>query len=427
MKPKAKKNQRHQQRPKPRPRRRESKSTAIVAKPAPVTAVVNGRERTLRKDEIELLHDRFAKDCSPQEFNLFMLVCKKKKLDPFTGQVYAIKYGGNDPKMVIIIGVNGFRAMAARSHKKDFGGTTAASFTYQDTKLMTPAGRRIPESATVEAFRRSGARGSATVYWEEFAPTDLSAKRSDFWNRMPKQMLGKCAEVHALKKVFPDLSDIYSEEEMSQRLQDLTPGGRQISSDGVAPSGSIVDRREQDRANQKLIAEAKAKGMWCEKHSCITSSCPSAEHTQDELETQWVAEKRAKEAVRQQPIDVKPIQSSGAQGAPATQSASRTRQSGPSSPAGTTVVRGVLHRVIAGTNKEKKVEYRDVQIGSTWYKCWHRSMFKPFEEFRTGGFITEIWIDKRSSVQGIVRIGPVLFEADGKTKKDFAREPGADG
>jgi hypothetical protein len=164
--------------------------------------------------------------------------------------------------MVIITGIGGYRKMAARDHK-DYAGSSDATYTWFDPPKKTPAGRTIPESATVRVHRRGAEDTIATVYWEEFAPHDLTDKRADFWNRLPKNQLEKCAEAKGLRKAFPGLGDVFTEEEMSQRLSDLTPGGREIVDDrGFSPSGRPLTYEAQHGSHEaaQKVLEAKLAG-----------------------------------------------------------------------------------------------------------------------------------------------------------------------
>jgi phage recombination protein Bet len=289
-----------------KPRRRptpRSTTTAIVPA-APTETIVGRRELRFSREQIDLIKNTVAKGTTNEQLELFLYVCKKHRLDPLAKQIYCVLWpreGGKYHEMVIITGINGFRTTAARDHK-DFAGTSKAEFTYQETILKTPAGRRIPTSCTIKAFRKGSEPSEAEVFWEEFAPTDLKASRSDFWNRMPKHMLAKCAEAHALRKAYPDLSDVYVEEEVAQRIADFTPGGREIVlAGGVNPSGRVAESRHSDPIRDKAMAELRAKGLWCDRHNGPTSRCPSDEHTQAELEAMWQAEKAAKAQTIQMP------------------------------------------------------------------------------------------------------------------------------
>jgi phage recombination protein Bet len=297
-------------------------STAIVkAAPAPIT---HWKERRFTQEQIDLLKRTVARNTDNDQFTLFMQVCQKHGLDPFVKEVYCVLFhtdkhhkddkgiwvGGYD--MVIITGIGGYRKMAARDHK-DYAGSSDATFTWYEPKQFTPAKppREIPRSATVRIHRRGSEDTISTVYWDEFAPADLSHSRSDFWRRMPCNQLEKCAEAKGLRKAFPGMGDVFVEEEMQQKLQDLTPNGRQIvQEDGTAPSGAPVTR---DARNRQLKPPSAAfnnaaltqEGFWCAKHQCQFSKCPSDEHTQAELEAMDLLERAAKKKA-EPAIDVTP-------------------------------------------------------------------------------------------------------------------------
>lgn len=431
MKPKRKKMRRqshHRKQRRPRPRRRPRKQLPPAAPQTTALAVRHPvQERTLKPAEIELLKKTVAKNCTDEEFALFMLVCKKKKLDPFTKQVYAIKWPRrNEPdEMVIIVGIGGYRSMAARSHKRDFGGTSEPTWTFNDSKLgpnhdgKTPAGRKIPDTASVKAFRKGGIHvGAATVFWEEFAPPDLKEKRADFWNRMPKHMLAKCAESHALRKCFPDLSDIYSEEEMSQRLADLTPGGRQISHDGVAPSGKNLrsDRQLNPSVNQltpQEILEAKKRGDWCEQHHGLRIHCPTDEHTQAENDA-WFEKDQQDRKSKTIDVDAK-----------VSGEKSKPKPKPHTVPEGADMQRGTVHRVIYQTKKDNGQRYISVKVNGTWYNCWSKTIQEFFpSEAEMVSKIIEFYLDKAHNIVGLHRLGNLYFQADGRTP--IKREPGED-
>ena len=403
----------------PKPRKRHGqREVKLVAKPKsrkpaqPMMIYQNNRPVQLNNRQVELIKSLYAKNSTPDEFELFMQICKSSRLDPFKKEIYFVKFDTKrGPQMVIITGIDGYRGTAARDHK-DFGGADAATFTWFDPPQFTPAGKRIPESATVAVKDTKGGVTTATVWWEELAPVNLGDPRADFWNRMPKNQLEKCAEAKGIRKRFPGMGNIFIREEMDHKLMDYTEEGRQISIDGVAPSGAVVDEREMAKATQQRILDEKLP------HGHLPGS-ERAKQAEAILER---TERNEQEFLTAQNI----TPTSDARGASATQSAGTTGEVGTTSLAGTTVIRGVMHRCIGGMTTEKKVPYRDVRIGQAYYKCWHRTMFSYLDQFRNGGFIVEVWVDKRNTIQGLVRVGPLLFEADGKTPRNTSREPGSD-
>src|SRR6266404_2913732 len=128
-----------------RKKRTAANTTTAIVKPQvlPPPMVYRGkRERRLTEDEIALLQRTVAKGTSPDEFALFLWVCKKHKVDPVIGQIHCARFwlkkhhqekrptqdgkgeidvwvGGY--QMVIMMGINGYRSIASRSHK-DYGG-----------------------------------------------------------------------------------------------------------------------------------------------------------------------------------------------------------------------------------------------------------------------------------------------------------------
>jgi len=392
-------------------KKKPSKSRAITRKPHPqqqaMAVYKNHRPVQLTEHQIDLIKRLCARDATPDEFELFLTICKRSRLDPFKKEIYCIIFSKDDPKkrqMVLITGIDGFRSMAARDHK-DFGGTSAASYTWFDPPMKTPrAGKLIPETATVTAYRKGGTTATATAYWEEFAPADMTTDRADFWRRMPKLMLEKCAEARALRKCFPGLGNIFTHEEMDQSMQDLSPEGRQIHEDGVAPSGAIVDQYAMAKAAQQHVLDEKLP------HGHAPGS-PQAK--QAEAALRRVEEEDARLAA------AKPVEAKREPEKP---------KAAPKSPmAGCTLVSGNLVRVVQ-SKAANGAAVMDLQIGNTHYKCFHRSLFTRLQEFGVmGGFVIQAFIDQRGTVAGLKKLGPIFYQPDGKTEVEVGREPGSDG
>ncbi len=217
MKKKSKTPKRKQRKtPKRKKRKAPKKSTALVpVAPAPIAR----REHGLRPEQVSLLKRTVAKDTTNDEFALFMLVARKHRLDPFTRQLHCVKRKG---KMAIQIGIDGYRAMAARSHK-DFGSIGEADYEYGTDK-------KIPILARIKLWKKGVEQPTvATAFWQEFSPADINSPEAFMWRKMPRHMLAKCAEALALRKAYPDLADIYTDEEMMQANDDLSPEGREVT------------------------------------------------------------------------------------------------------------------------------------------------------------------------------------------------------
>ena len=250
-------------RPKKKPvaRKRKSVSEPLLAR----VVDERGRQKELSRDEIELLKRTVAKGTTDDEFKLFLWVCRKHKLDPLTRQVHCVRrflqrhHQENDAQgkpqwiggyqMTIQMGIDGYRALAGRDHP-DFGGCDEPVFEYEGTE------KRTPVKATIRLWKKGLEHPVVGVaYWDEYAPK-MESDSAFFWRKMPRHMLAKCAEALAIRKGYPELSDIYTTEEMHQADDDFTPGGRQIEGRG--------SKGAQDAVVQKRLADYKERNKAAE-------------------------------------------------------------------------------------------------------------------------------------------------------------------
>lgn len=138
----------------------------------------------------------------------FLSHCQRTALDPIARQIYCIERGG---KWTTQISIDGARLVAERS--KQYQGQTPTEWTADGvTWTQVWLSRENPAAARVGVYR---AGFQAPLY--AVATWDAYNAGSPIWKKMPALMLGKCAEMLALRKAFPqDLSGLYSAEEMDQ-------------------------------------------------------------------------------------------------------------------------------------------------------------------------------------------------------------------
>jgi hypothetical protein len=290
----------------------------------------------------------------------------------------------------------------------------------------------------------------------------------------------------ALSEIFtqpPDEWDINPEDTDGSPETDLdyTPGGRRVVIDGKSPSGTYTTRERQQRdahETSQAIADAKNKGIWCERHQCPYPQCPADEHSDGEMEAMEAAERAAKaqpvEAqvmpkgqgngqdarnvtpkpsqatpapiapqrapVSQQPTHKppttvpdaelggiwpkRPKKDSGKQeDAPEAQKASKgpvARQA----PAGPTLLCGTLHNAVIGQARNQ-APYVNAKINGAWYYCWSTHLHE-FLLNKRYPLVVEVWLDKRNQIVGLKRMGTVNFDEDGRTPivENSTREAG---
>jgi phage recombination protein Bet len=164
-------------------------------------------------EDIQLIKETVAKDCTPAELKLFLYTCKRTGLDPLVDrQIYAIKRRDNRlgrDVMTIQTGIDGYRLVADRTQK------------YAGNDEAVLDNEKNPQKATVTIWKLvEGVKCAftASARWDEYYPGD--GKEGFFWRKMPCTMLGKCAEALALRKGFPrELSGVYIKEEMDQAVR----------------------------------------------------------------------------------------------------------------------------------------------------------------------------------------------------------------
>lgn len=159
---------------------------------------------------VQMIRDQIARDAPAHIFAAMIDIAKRRKLDPLARQISLIKFGG---QYTIITTIDGYRALAEQTGQ--YAGSDAPVFTYSGE--TTEAGKKAPDTATVTVYKLINGHPypfSATVYFEEY-----STGRNN-WSTMPRTMLAKVAESHALRKAFPAvMSGLYEESEMDQAIE----------------------------------------------------------------------------------------------------------------------------------------------------------------------------------------------------------------
>jgi len=243
--------------------------------------------RRLDESQIDLVKATIAKGCSDDELSLFVEQCNRTQLDPFARQIYAVsrwdgKLGRN--VMTTQVSIDGARLVAQRSG--DYCGQTPVFYCGADrqwTDLWLDSDG-LPLAAKVGVYRRGFTEPMwATATWAQYVQTKKDGQPNSMWSKMPALMLGKCAEMLALRKAFPmELSGLYSAEEMDQ-ADNPTPAKAEASrsssrstSPHAAPSHETVEAASDDQVYAistslgLLTADDKSKV----KSAWITSNLP---------------------------------------------------------------------------------------------------------------------------------------------------------
>lgn len=240
------------------------------------TSVALYQGRKMTKEEVALIKEHIAKGASDAELKIFLAICEKTGLDPFSRQIHLVpRWDSKQRKEVRTaqVGIDGFRAVAERSGK--YAGSQEPEYGDEVDKSYTPKeGSSKAETYKVPSVARVTVKKvvdgilcdfTSSARWEEYYPGDL---QGFMWRKKPYLMLAKCAEAQALRKAFPMmLSGFYIPEEMEASDATVTDDDNQESDFMKAATllGQMKDLKNlQDfinkiKASKKYTAKQKAE------------------------------------------------------------------------------------------------------------------------------------------------------------------------
>lgn len=224
----------------------DEKKTKAVTLSSLAPATIDGRlwVSTLKEQLMS------SKNGEPTDAELvyFATVSKSTGLDPAKREIYAIfrntkqKDGTYKPRMSIQTGIDGFRVAAERSGQ--YGGSKEPEFEYDEGAQITVnysgTPKKVPNKAKVtvyKVFKDRVLETTRTANWADYYPGE---KEGTMWRKFPEVMLAKCAEAQALRAAFPNLGQLYLEEEM----QGPDPSEAGTSTDIEAIKASIINSKD---------------------------------------------------------------------------------------------------------------------------------------------------------------------------------------
>jgi phage recombination protein Bet len=196
-------------------------TTALIA---PTTNT--GRELAfygLDREQVDLVKRTVAKGATDDQLALFLVTAKRLGLDVFAKQIYCvIRHTKEGPVMAIQTGIDGYRAIAARTNEYD--GQDGPFWCGEDGQWRDAwLPKEPPRAAKVLVYRKGSSRafiGVAT--WDSYVQVGKETgpngkpRPTGKWADMPDVMLAKCAEALALRKAFPlEMGGVYVEDEIA--------------------------------------------------------------------------------------------------------------------------------------------------------------------------------------------------------------------
>lgn len=176
------------------------------------------------RDQLDLVRRTVAVGATDAELELYLYDCKRRGVHPLDRLIHFTKRGG---KYTPVVGIDYLRG---RAHETgEVAGIDDVAYDANE------------KSATVTVYRLT--RGTrygytATALLAEYAP---APGQDHMWKRMPRLMLGKCAEALALRKAFPQqLGGLYVKEELEQARPDFVTEATSIADQYSLPPATTL-------------------------------------------------------------------------------------------------------------------------------------------------------------------------------------------
>lgn len=176
---------------------------ANVNIPEDVALAVAASEGTVTVAQVQVLKRTICAKFSIEQLQLYLTICARKKVDPFT-QAYG--FPNQEGGLAFGLRIDGMRALAM--HTGDY-------VRREVELLVVPEGEKKGE--VYGAVARIWRRGMEAPVVEEalFSEYRKSGPSAFGWNQYPETMIRKVAESKALRAAFPDaLSGVYEPAEM---------------------------------------------------------------------------------------------------------------------------------------------------------------------------------------------------------------------
>jgi phage recombination protein Bet len=163
-------------------------------------------------EQITTLKNTVAKGCTPAEFEVFCELASRYQLDPFAKQIWAAKMGGDNKPISIIVGRDGYLAIAERHPAYQGMDGDVVRKGDRFNVIRTPQGIEVDHQYGEDRQEILGAW--AMVYrTDRVVPMYFFAPIKDYkptgnklsyspWSKQESVMMLKCAQSTALRLAF---------------------------------------------------------------------------------------------------------------------------------------------------------------------------------------------------------------------------------
>lgn len=266
------------------------------------------------------IRERLCPNATDSELALCVELCNRQHLNPFTKEVYLVKYG-NAPASII----TSYQVFNRRANRQEsYGGIKSGVVVMREGQIVKKRG-----SAVYKQVGEQLLGGWAEVQFKdgkepayvELALTDYSTGKSN-WAKMPGVMIEKCAKAGAWRLAYPDeFGGMYTGEEMDQKVaQDMRAGTQAVQAESVEPAvDPLQPVRDLFRPFMAATAldSAGAMAAICAAVGCTSGNMHDMTQTQARRAASWMEEEIAARKEQPEPAATKPEPAPAYEPAPA--------------------------------------------------------------------------------------------------------------
>lgn len=207
---------------------------------------------------------RLCPNIDDKELALVMALCQQQRLNPFTKDVYIIKYGNSPASIVTGKEVFTKRANANKNYEGFEAGVVFINGRGEVCQREGSAIYRAANETLVGGWCRVYVKGRKPFY-DEVTLEEYSTGKSG-WAKMPATMIRKVALVHCLREAFPDdFQGLYAAEEMGKvgeqaaKLEEA-PAPQAIEAEAVIIDESPITDEQINELDEKAKRFAEIRG-----------------------------------------------------------------------------------------------------------------------------------------------------------------------
>lgn len=266
------------------------------------------------------IRERLCPNATDSELALCVELCNRQHLNPFTKEVYLVKYG-NAPASII----TSYQVFNRRANRQEsYGGIKSGVVVMREGQIVKKRG-----SAVYKQVGEQLLGGWAEVQFKdgkepayvELALTDYSTGKSN-WAKMPGVMIEKCAKAGAWRLAYPDeFGGMYTGEEMDQKVaQDMRAGTQAVQAESVEP---VVDPLQPVRdlfrpfMAATALDSAGSMAAICAAVGCTSGNMHDMTVSQARRAASWMEEEIAARKAQPEPAAPEPEPAPAYEPAPA--------------------------------------------------------------------------------------------------------------